>query len=138
MKRLLFVTTFTCVLAHATGTTSVWGIWKITRILDWSMIGIDPVDSKKLIGKRVEIGKQGFQFEGLSCRPTFDTQIVDRDKTLKDDARLVDNKTLGLPKRVRQIDLDCFHMLMRDETHAVIDWEGAMYELVEQQPAPKR
>ncbi len=134
MRKIIAALATITFLSRAAELCGTCDTWKLGRIVGWSAIGTDEKSAQRLIGQSITIKPTKFEFDGIPCEPAT-KRTIDRESTLRDDNRLVGNSTLGLPRRVHSIDIGCTEILLRDDNHAVLNWEGALYEAIKKRPA---
>jgi hypothetical protein len=113
--------------------TNIFGIWKITAILDSADIsGLSDLQAKKLVGMPVIIAPDHFEFNGMTCKsPTYQRTVEDTAVHLREKGH-VSSVNLHLPNPVTVIDAKCTFIYLKRKDRIVVQWDGVYFDAVKQ------
>ena len=117
----------------AENNSDIFGLWKITAILDSADIsGLSDLQAKRLIGMPVVINPDHLEFNGMTCKsPTYQRTVEDTAVYLREKGH-VSSVNLHLPNPVTVIDAKCTFIYLKRKNRIVMGWDGVYFDAVKQ------
>jgi hypothetical protein len=131
---LLLVSASAAVAAHeGDRNADILGHWRVSRVVGSADIAaMSDAEARRLVGKRIDIGKNAFVFNGERCEePTYERSKDDLVKSFREQGH-ASAAGMGLPDPVTSIDAGCTHLFLKRPGVIVLQWEGFYFDAVRQ------